>query len=426
MKAPRGTRDILPEEAAAWRRLEEAARTVADRFGYGEIRTPLFESTDLFVRGVGETTDVVEKQMYTFADRRGRSLTLRPEGTAPVVRAYLERNMAARPAPVKLFYIGPMFRYEKPQAGRSRQFHQFGAEAIGSADPGLDVEMIALPVMILQEAGLSGFEVELNSIGCPVCRPAYRERLLEHLRPKVDAMCRVCVQRLERNPLRVLDCKEEGCRNAAAEAPLAVDFLCAECEAALGSVKEGLADIGIPYVLNGRLVRGLDYYTRTVFEVRSSALGAQDALAGGGRYDGLVEAYGGPSTPAVGFAAGMERVLLALEETGAGKAAPAGLDVFVVSASEPLRRRVRSLAHRLRTAGRSVELDYEGRSLKGQMKAAARSGAAFVVIVGEAELEKGAVGVRRMADGAQEEVPLDQLEDWLERRLSIIDVRPIG
>lgn len=382
IKAPRGTEDVLPGRSEAWNRLEAITRQVMASYGYREIRTPIFEHTELFSRGVGEATDVVEKEMYTFTDRSGRSITLRPEGTAPVARSYIEHGMRLWPQPVKVFYIGPMFRYERPQAGRLRQHYQIGAEALGSEDPALDAEAIMLPIEIFRRLGLSRFEVHLNSIGCPRCRPAYRERLVDFLRPRAHLLCESCRRRLERSPLRVLDCKVPACREVTNDAPASYDYLCGDCRAHLDTLRGHLGALGVLYVLDPRLVRGFDYYTRTVFEVLSESLGAQNAVAGGGRYDGLVETLGGPPTPGVGFASGMERALLAAGESGALGADEGWLDVFVAQSDPDRRGEALRLVYQLRGRGLRVDTDYHNRSLKAQLKSADRAGARVAVIVG--------------------------------------------
>ena len=421
MKAPRGTQDVLPGRSAAWLRLEAITREVMASFGYREIRTPIFEHTELFSRGVGEATDVVEKEMYTFEDRSGRSITLRPEGTAPVARAYIEHGMHLWPQPVKVFYIGPMFRYERPQAGRLRQHYQIGAEALGSADPALDAEVIVLPIEIFRRMGLRRFEVHLNSIGCPRCRPVYRERLLAYLRPRADQLCESCQRRLERSPLRVLDCKVPSCREVTQDAPNAVDSLCDQCRAHFDALRAHLDRLEVPHVLDFRLVRGFDYYTRTVFEVLSEDLGAQNAVAGGGRYDGLVETLGGKPTPGVGFASGMERALLAASEAGEPLEEPGWLDVFVASEGEGGRDEALRLLYRLRRAGLRADVDYQGRSLKAQLKLADRAGARVAVIVGGDQGKDEAARpyvVRHLGTGQQEQVSADGIDALLARWLA--------
>lgn len=416
--APRGTNDILPGSVGRWQYLERIVRETCERHGYREIRLPIFEHTEVFARGVGATTDIVEKEMYTLEDRSGRSLTLRPEGTAQVVRAFIEHKLYGQALPLKVYYIGPMFRYERPQKGRYRQFHQFGVEAFGSASPLLDVEMIALPISLYRAVGLHEFEVHINSIGCSTCRPAYRERLTEYLSAHRAALCSTCQDRLERNPLRVLDCKNPTCRELTEGAPKSFEHLCDECAEHFSAVRSGLDGLGIRYVLNSRLVRGLDYYSRTVFELIGLDLGAQDALGGGGRYDGLVEECGGPPTPAVGFAVGMERLLLSLEARGALPSEESAPYVYVAALGDAARSRALEIAFALRDKGLGAELDYEGRSLKAQMRSAQRSGAGYVLIIGDEELAKGEVVVKKMDTGEQSTVPLEGIVQWLEGRMN--------
>lgn len=405
--APRGTTDILPADARRWSVLERALRDVCDLYGYGEIRTPIFEHTELFARGIGSGTDIVEKEMYTFEDRGERSLTLRPEGTAGAVRAYLERRLDAEAQPVKLYYSGPMFRYERPQAGRTRQFHQLGVECIGSADPAADVEVIAVLVALFRRLGLTEYEIQLNSIGCPDCRPAYVQKLKQALEPVRDSLCKSCQDRFERNTLRLLDCKRESCQELTKDVPLILDSLCGPCEDHFQQVRGYLDEVGIEYTINQRLVRGLDYYTRTVFEFVSPELGAQDALGGGGRYDVLVETLGGPPTPAVGFAAGMERILLAASLEDEAAAAP--VDTYVVTLGDEGRRAGVVLAERLRAEGFRTELDYMGRSLRAQMRQANRVGAKKVLIIGDDEAAAGTVQLRDMQSGEERTVGRDDV-----------------
>ncbi|MBE3583321.1 MAG: histidine--tRNA ligase [Limnochordaceae bacterium] len=402
--AVRGTRDVLPPESSSWQWAEGIARRLCAQYHFQEIRTPIFEGLEVFQRGIGETTDIVEKEMYVFQDRSERWLALRPEGTAGVVRAFLEHGLPAGPLPVKFFYLGPMFRYERPQAGRYRQFEQFGVEAFGSESPALDVEIISLGTAFLEALGISGWQVQLNTIGCPVCRPRYRQRLLELLRPRADQLCASCQSRLERNPLRVLDCKEESCRRVTADVPAPEEYLCSECAAHWQAVQEGLRAVGILYQVTPRLVRGLDYYTRTVFELIAPGLGSQDAVLAGGRYDGLVEEMGGPAVPGIGFAAGMDRLLLSLEQGGQGRAAEPELDVFVARAGDVPETAALQVVQELRKQGWRVDQDYLGRSLKAQLKAADRAGAQLTLVLGEAEWAQGQVVVRTMATGEQETV----------------------
>ncbi|MBE3589242.1 MAG: histidine--tRNA ligase [Firmicutes bacterium] len=411
---PRGTADIVPPDTARWQWLESLARDVCRVYGYFEIRTPTFEHSELFHRGVGDTSDIVEKETYTFEDRGKRSLTLRPEGTASVVRAYLENGLHNRPQPVKLYYLSlPIFRYEKPQAGRLREHHQFGVEALGSDDPHLDAEVIALSLDFVRRAGLTQLDLRLNSIGCPACRPRYREVLVEYYRGHTGEMCADCRRRLERNPLRLLDCKTD--RALAAAAPRSLDFLCEACRAHFDGLKAALEELGIGYTVDPTLVRGLDYYTRTVFEFTHGALGAQNALFGGGRYDGLAETLGGPRVPGVGFGLGMERLLGALAGEGRLPEAETGVTAFVIAA-DGARARALPLVQRLRAAGVAADMDFLDRSFRAQFKAAARYPAHFAVILGEAELAAGAAAVKDLERGVQETVPLDDLAEYLRRR----------
>lgn len=407
---PRGTNDIGPGEIELWLQLEQKMRQVCHAYGYQELRTPIFEHTELFQRGIGDTTDIVEKEMYTFLDRGQRSITLRPEGTAPVVRAYLENNMASGPLPVKLYYYGPMFRYERPQAGRYRQFTQFGFEVIGSSDPLLDVEAIALPLELYKLCGLSGFQVSINSIGCPDCRGAYREQLVQYFEPHTEELCGSCQNRMHRNPLRLLDCKAESCQVIMADAPLITDHLCSDCGEHFAKVLSYLDALQIAYHLNPRLVRGFDYYTRTVFEVSCSELGSQNAIGGGGRYDGLIEEVGGKSTPAVGFAVGVERLLLALKNQSKLQADAKGPAAYLVHFGGDTKLKAAQVAYYLRGQGLWVELDHLDRSVRAQMKAANKLGSQHVLVFGEEELAKNLVVVRNMQDGQEQTVDLEDFE----------------
>ncbi|APC08873.1 histidine--tRNA ligase [Neomoorella thermoacetica] len=409
---PRGTEDILPEEVGRWYLLENTAREVSRLYGYREIRTPIFEHTELFNRGVGDTSDIVEKEMYTFIDRGDRSLTLRPEGTAPVVRAFVEHSLEARGLPVKLFYLGPMFRYGRPQAGRLRQFHQFGVEAFGSRDPALDAEVIALAMDFYTRLGLKDLELHLNSVGCPACRPAHREKLKAYLRPRLEELCPTCQGRFERNPLRIFDCKSPACQEIVREAPTVTASLCPDCAGHFHRVQEYLKALGIEFILDEHLVRGLDYYTKTAFEIMVKGIGAQSSIGGGGRYDGLVAALGGKQVPGIGFGLGLERVLLALETQGQEPPPEGGVDVLVVTAGTGVDLAAFRLLAGLRAAGIRADKDYLERSLKGQMKYANRYPARMAVILGEEELARGRVSVRRLDAGSQEEVPLEAVVDY--------------
>ncbi len=414
--APRGTRDILSPEVEKWQYLERSIRQVCDLYAYQEIRLPLFEHTELFQRSVGESTDIVQKEMYTFSDRGGRYLTLRPEATASTVRAYLENNLNAGPQPVKLFYLGPMFRYDRPQAGRYRQFNQFGIEVIGTGDPAVDVEVIMLALHLFEDLGLSELEVQLNSIGCPGCRQGYQRELLTYLEGQRTRLCPDCQVRVEQNPLRVLDCKEEECQAVAASAPAMADHLCPECREHFSSLTGILDRLQVRYSLNPRLVRGLDYYTRTVFEIVSHHLGSQGTICGGGRYDGLVEELGGDPTPSVGFALGLERLLLALERTDTELPDAVNLDVFVAVAGDEARPQAFTLLQALRRQGKRSDMDFLGRSLRAQMKAAHRSGARWALLLGPEEMARGMATVRCMASGNQEEVHVAEIAQYLDAR----------
>ncbi|MCL2336305.1 MAG: histidine--tRNA ligase [Firmicutes bacterium] len=417
---PRGTADILPGQVEKWRLLEAMAAKVAMEYGYREVRTPIFEHTELFIRGVGEDTDVVEKEMYTFQDRgeRSVSITLRPENTAAVVRAYLENSLYAGPQPVKLYYIGPMFRHDRPQAGRFRQFHQFGVELFGTNHPASDAEVMAMAMDFCRRLGLTDLELHVNSVGCPKCRPLMRESLLNFFAPFHDELCPNCRNRYRKNPLRLLDCKTERCAEISVGAPTTVDCLCEDCRAHFELVLLYLDDLGIAYKLNSRLVRGLDYYTHTAFEIMASGIGAQSSVGAGGRYNGLVDAVGGAPTPGIGFALGLERIMLSLEQRGFDpgfKPIPA---VFLaVTGAQSFREAFKLLAL-IRAAGLSADLDYLGRSLKAQMKYAGKLGVRYTVIIGEEELRQGRVVLRDMAAGAQQEVPLTDLVSELIRGLS--------
>lgn len=415
IQPPRGTHDILPPDTDGWQRLETIFRDVIQNYGYKEIRVPVFEHTELFHRGVGETTDIVNKEMYTFEDKSNRSLTLRPECTAGVVRAYLSNGLQRQPAPVKLWYMGPMFRYERTQTGRQRQFHQTGVEAFGSAGPAIDVEVLLIGVDLLQRVGIANFKVHVNSIGDRACRPKYRELLKEALRSKLDHLCEDCRDRFERNPLRMLDCKSEKCQEQYTNLPTSVDHLCEDCDAHWKGFLEMSAQLDIPVVINERLVRGLDYYSRTVFEiiVDDPRLGAQSTILGGGRYDYLVETLGGPPTAAVGWALGMERWRLLLPETK-----PAAPFVFVVAHTA---EGALQLAAAVRREGFSCDMDFPAngsiaRGFAKQLERANKIGAAWVIIQGEDELAKGAVTVKDMRGGEQSSVPQDRLLHFLRER----------
>lgn len=408
---PTGTQDLLPGVVEKWQFVEEKARELCRRFNYREIRTPLFEQTELFVRGVGETTDVVEKEMYSFRDKGDRSMTLRPEGTAGVVRSFVENKLYGEPDVTKLYYIGPMFRYERPQAGRQRQFHQFGVEAFGATDPAIDAEVIALGYQFCLDLGLKGVQVELNSVGNPASRAAYRQRLLDFLNPLRDTLCKDCQSRMDRNPLRVLDCKVD--QDKFIDAPSILDSLDEECTVHFQKVQQYLTDMGVEYKLNHRLVRGLDYYTMTAFELKAEGIGAIDTIGGGGRYNGLVGELGGPDQPGIGFGIGLERIQLILEHQSIGLDAVKPLDVYLVALGEAASREVTKQLFKLRRAGYSAERDYLGRKMKAQMKSADRFHARYTAILGDDELERGEIALKAMDSGEQRTVRLDDLVNEL-------------
>ncbi|OXM15398.1 histidine--tRNA ligase [Paenibacillus herberti] len=402
-----GTQDLLPGSVERWQFVEGKAREICRRFNFREIRTPIFESTDLFRRGVGETTDIVEKEMYTFEDRGGRSLTLRPEGTAGAVRAYVENKLYGEPDLTKLYYIGSMFRYERQQAGRYRQFHQFGVEALGSAEPALDAEVIALGYTFYTEVGLRGVRVEINSVGTPAVRAAFRAKLLEFLEPKRSILCKDCQSRMDRNPLRVLDCKVD--QQHFEGAPSILDSLDEECTVHFEKVKAYLTDMNIPYEINSRLVRGLDYYTHTAFEFKAEGIGAIDTIGGGGRYNGLVGDIGGPDQPGVGFGLGIERTVMILEHQQGAESVAQPLDVYLVALGEAAEVEVSRQLNVLRMAGLSADRDYQGRKMKAQMKSADRFAARFTGILGDDELALGQIALKRMDTGEQRMVSLAEL-----------------
>jgi histidyl-tRNA synthetase len=411
----KGTFDILPSESPKWIYLEKVIREVMARYNYKEIRVPIFEMTELFARGIGETTDVVNKEMYTFLDMGERSVTLRPEATASVVRAFIEESLGKKAPLTKVYYIGPMFRQEKPQKGRQRQFHQLGAEALGSTDPRIDAEIIAISIEVLKQAGIWQFEVALNSVATPLVRAKHREALLAFVKPIEEKFPGVDREKISRNPLRLFDSKEELTQKLMIDAPLLEQFYDDEVRREYESVQDALTLLGIPFTLDPRLVRGLDYYTKTAFEIRSSLLGAQDALAGGGRYDLLVQELDGDATPAVGFASGMERILMAMEATGFTGFTEKPLDVFVVAESTLERKEAVRLAQKLREEGVAADLDYLNRSQKAQMKEASRQGARFAVFVFEDDLMAGVFNLKNLQNGEQEKVHFDKVVDRMKR-----------
>ena len=406
-KAPRGTGDVLPAQSYRWQYIEKTALDVARSFGYRELRTPVFEHTELFHRSVGETTDVVQKEMYTFEDKGGRSITLRPEGTAGAARCLLEHSLNNEALPVKVAYLTSCYRYEKPQAGRLREFHQFGVECFGAAQPAADAEVIALAKTLLDTLQVTGVSLHINSIGCPTCRAEYHKALKAYFESKAGDLCETCHGRLERNPMRILDCKSPVCSAIAADAPVMIDFLCDDCRNHFEAVKGCLDAAGIEYTLDTRIVRGLDYYTRTVFEFVSDALGAQAVVCGGGRYDGLIEELGGPHTPSLGFGLGLERLLMVMDAVGAPFPEEERCEVYLAPMGEAAVRRCFEIAVGLRQGGMAAETDLVGRGLKAQMKYADKIGARYVIVVGDNELATGRVQLKDMATGQSEEIGLD-------------------
>ncbi|MGC9397973.1 MAG: histidine--tRNA ligase [Anaerolineae bacterium] len=414
---PKGTQDLLPEEQPYWEHVRATVRKIAYHYGFARIDLPLFEETQLFTRGVGESTDIVEKEMYSFQDRGGRDLTLRPEFTAGVVRAYIENGLRVAPKPVKLFSIGPAFRYEQPQAGRFRQFHQFNAEILGSEEPLADLEVMLLAWDLYAALDFEGLSFQLNSTGCPRCRPGYVDRLVAYYHKHEDEICDDCHRRLETNPLRVLDCKEDRCQPVIAGAPKITEHLCDDCAAHFAELRSYLDDLERPYTLNHRLVRGLDYYTKTVFEVWAGGIGAQAAVCGGGRYDGLVELLGGQPTPAVGFAAGLERIVMVMKAQDVSVPALPAPPVFVAHLGETARRRAVQLLVELRSAGVAAQIAVGG-SLRSQLRTADKKGAHFTLILGENELARGEVAVKDMTvRQGQQFVALHEIADWLREHL---------
>lgn len=413
-KAPRGTKDIIPAEAYKWNYLEEKFRDLCRLYGYEEIRTPVFEHTDLFKRGVGDTTDIVQKEMYTFKDRGDRDLTLKPEGTAGVIRAFIENKMYAETQPTKLFYITPCFRYERPQSGRQRQFHQFGVEAIGSDTPSLDAEVISLAMQFLGEAGLNDLTVSINSVGCPVCREDYNRLLKDYLAAKAHVLCDLCNDRRDKNPMRVIDCKNETCQANIVDIPLMADHLCDNCKDHFEQLKSYLDEMDIKYVVDKKIVRGLDYYKRTAFEIISNDLGAQSTVCGGGRYDGLVEQIGGPSGySGIGFGLGAERLLLTLEANGVEIGNPNHTDIFVVTIGDKAKLKSFSILKDLRENHISADKDHLDRSLKAQFKYSNKINAKYTIVIGDDELDKDEATLKNMETGDQKLIKISELVNEL-------------
>ncbi len=406
--APRGTKDLLPQESYKWQYVEKEFNNVCAQFNYKETRVPTFEHTELFERGVGDTTDVVEKQMYTFLDKGNRSITLRPEGTSSVARSFLQNSLYAEAMPAKMYYNIPCFRYEKSQKGRLREFHQFGVEVFGAGAPTIDAEVISLALTFLDRVGLKDLTVHINSIGCKECRKKYNDALREFLRPRLDKLCDTCKGRFERNPLRILDCKSEICQEQIQGAPVLLDYICDDCREHFEKFKACLDNMGIKYEIDPGIVRGLDYYSKTVFEIISGDF----TVCGGGRYDGLVEELGGQSTPAIGFGLGIERLLLRLEETGAVIPEPENVDLYVAPLGEKASLYVQQLVYNLRKKGIKAETDHMGRGLRAQMKYADKIGCRYSLVLGDNEIDTGVASVKNMTDGTKTDIKLDEADKF--------------
>ncbi|WP_448919676.1 histidine--tRNA ligase [Eubacterium sp.] len=406
-KAIKGTKDVLPSEVYKNQYIEATCLTVAENFGYKEMRTPVFEHTELFQRGVGDTTDVVQKEMYTFDDKGGRSITLRPEGTAGAARSFLENGLSNEALPQKICYLTSCYRYEKPQAGRLREFHQFGIECLGATSPLADAEMIALAKQIFDELGVKDLHLELNSIGCPTCRAEYHKALKEYFASRVDELCDTCRDRLDRNPMRILDCKSPVCSEIAKDAPVVLDYLCDECKEHFEKTKSYLDAMNIEYIVNPQIVRGLDYYTKTVFEFVADSIGAQGTVCGGGRYDGLIEELGGQHTPSLGFAMGLERLQLVMEAQGCEFPEPSRPDLFIVAMGDKATLKAVEIAKDMRDEGYSVVYDLNGRSLRAQMKYADKINAKYNVVIGDNEVDTKSAVLKDMATGEQSDISLE-------------------
>ncbi|MEG2539519.1 MAG: histidine--tRNA ligase [Clostridium sp.] len=407
-KGPRGTKDVLPSEAYKWQHIEKAAREVASAFSAHEIRTPVFEHTELFLRGVGETTDIVQKEMYTFMDKGDRSITLKPEGTAPAARSFIENNLGVDQQ-LKMYYITPCFRYERPQAGRLREFHQFGVEFFGASGYEADAELISLAIAYLKKLGIEGLKVNINNLGCKECRTKYNDALKDYLRSNMESLCETCNTRFEKNPLRIIDCKNPGCKEIAKDVPVIIDYVCDGCREHFDGLKKELDFMGINYVVDPYIVRGLDYYTKTVFEIISEDIGAQSTICGGGRYDSLIEECGGKTTPAVGFAVGLERLILTLEGMGIEINKPEGVKIFIAALGDEAKTYASKLAQDLRLDGISCERDLLSRSLKAQMKYANKLGAKYSIVLGENELKENKASLKNMETSESVDITLSDL-----------------
>lgn len=416
-KAPRGTKDILPQDIYKWIHVEQIFRDICARYGFEEIRTPIFEHTELFKRGVGDTTDIVEKQMYSFDDNGGRNITLKPEGTASTARAYLENKLYTNAKPMKLFYITPCFRYERPQAGRLRQFHQLGIECFGSSNPLVDAEVIGVAIDFFNEVGIHNLELRINSVGCPECRSQHREALKDFLKEELDNLCDTCKTRYDRNPMRILDCKSESCQNIVHDAPRMMEYLCEECKDDFESLKSYLDDMNISYIVDVNIVRGLDYYTKTAFEIISNEIGAQGTVCGGGRYDNLIEELGGPETPGVGFALGIERLLLTLEKRGIHIDKDNNTDVFIAYLGKEAETMAVKILRDLRLNGFKGQMDLLDRSLKSQFKYSDKLNAPFTIVIGEDELKENSVILKDMRCSQQEKVAINQIVETLKNKI---------
>lgn len=413
MKAPKGTKDMLPQDAYRWQYIEDEWAKICSEYGFREIRTPVFESTDLFNRGVGDTTDIVQKEMYTFEDMGGRSITLKPEGTSPAVRAFIESNLYAETQPTKIFYDTPCYRYEKPQAGRLREFHQFGIENFGTPSMMADAEIIALGHDFLKRMGIEDVELHISSVGCRKCRPVYRKVLQDYLRPKYDCLCETCKSRFDKNPMRILDCKSPEDKEAVKDAPMMIDYLCEDCSKDFEELKSYLDAMGIEYVVDPSIVRGLDYYTKTAFEFITTKIGAQGTVCGGGRYDHLIEEIGGPDMPGVGFGLGKERLLLLMEACGHDFGAAPAPQIFLAWIGDEAKLYALKLLHELREKGIRADMDTKERNLKGQMKYANKLGAEYTAVIGGDEVESGEITLKNMSTSVQTKVRREDLADAL-------------
>ena len=414
--APKGTKDILPEQVYKWQYVEEKFAELCDRYGFKEIRTPVFEHTELFTRGVGDTTDIVQKEMYTFEDHGHRSITLKPEGTSPAVRAFIEHKQYAEVQPTKYYYVTPCYRYEKPQAGRLREFHQFGIETFGTGDMLADAEVICFANDFLGEMGVTDIRLRINSVGCPECRKKHREALKDFLKPNYDKLCNTCKDRYERNPMRIIDCKSPECQEIVKGAPMMIDYLCDDCREAFEDLQKNLDALGIEYEVDPTIVRGLDYYTKTAFEFVTDAIGAQGTVCGGGRYDHLVEEVGGPPIPGVGFGLGIERLLLLMENLGVEIPEPDAVDAFIAVMGDEAKAWGLKLLRELRQKGLKVQMDTLARNVKGQFKYANRLGARYTVVIGDDEIKAGVVSLKEMATSEQREVKMENLAEELIKR----------